>query len=60
MDCVVHGVAKSWTQLSDFHFYFSVIYVVNFTPAPSPLVPEPSSWVLRETQSQEFLEIGLT
>ena len=20
MDCVVHGVAKSWTQLSDFHF----------------------------------------
>ena len=19
MDCVVHGVAKSWTQLSDFH-----------------------------------------
>ena len=23
MDCVVHGVAKSWTQLSDFHFHFS-------------------------------------
>ena len=21
MDCIVHGVAKSWTQLSDFHFY---------------------------------------
>ena len=21
MDCVVHGVAKSWTQLSDFHFH---------------------------------------
>ena len=20
MDCVVHGIAKSWTQLSDFHF----------------------------------------
>ena len=20
MDCMVHGVAKSWTQLSDFHF----------------------------------------
>ena len=20
MDCIVHGVAKSWTQLSDFHF----------------------------------------
>ena len=22
MDCIVHGVTKSWTQLSDFHFYF--------------------------------------
>ena len=21
--CVVHGVTKSWTQLSDFHFHFS-------------------------------------
>ena len=20
MDCIVHGVAKSWTQMSDFHF----------------------------------------
>ena len=20
MDCIVHGVAKSWTGLSDFHF----------------------------------------
>ena len=22
MDCIVHGVAKSWTQLSDLHFHF--------------------------------------
>ena len=22
MDCIVHGVAKSWTQLSSFHFHF--------------------------------------
>ena len=22
MDCIVHGVAKSWTQLSDFHFHY--------------------------------------
>ena len=21
MDCIVHGVTKSWTQLSDFHFH---------------------------------------
>ena len=22
MDCIVHGVAKSWTQLSDFYCHF--------------------------------------
>ena len=22
LDCIVHGVAKSWTRLSDFHFHF--------------------------------------
>ena len=24
MDCIVHGVAKSRTELSDFHFHFSI------------------------------------
>ena len=24
MDCIVHEVTKSWTQLSDFHFHFSL------------------------------------
>ena len=23
MNYIVHGVAKSWTQLSDFHFHFT-------------------------------------
>ena len=23
MDCKVHGVAKSWTRLSNFHFHYS-------------------------------------
>ena len=23
MDCIVHGVAESWTGLSDFHFHLS-------------------------------------
>ena len=31
MDCIVHGVAKSWTRLSDFHFtsclFFSQLFV---------------------------------
>ena len=28
MDCIVHEVAKSWTQLSDFHFHFHVHLIV--------------------------------
>ena len=23
-NCIVHGVAKSWTRLRDFHFHFSL------------------------------------
>ena len=26
-DCIVHGVPKSWPQLSDFHFHFGVNYI---------------------------------
>ena len=26
MDCIIHEVAKSRTQLSDFHFYFGVSF----------------------------------
>ena len=25
MDCIVHGVAKSQTQLSNFHFHFETL-----------------------------------
>ena len=27
MDCIVHGVAKSWTRLSDFHFHRHIQYM---------------------------------
>ena len=27
-DCIVHGVAKSWTQLRDFHFHCHQCYVM--------------------------------
>ena len=30
MDCIVHGVAKSWTQLSHFYFHFSFHYLWVF------------------------------
>ena len=29
MDCTVHGVAKSWTWLNDFHFLFTILYNGN-------------------------------
>ena len=29
MDCIVHGVAKSWTQLSNFHFHWGIVAVVS-------------------------------
>ena len=28
MGCVVHGVAKSQTRLSEFHFHFSFVYLI--------------------------------
>ena len=30
MDCIVHGVAKSWTPLSDFHFHFPMNQQMHF------------------------------
>ena len=32
MDCTAHGVAKSWTQLTDFHFHYRWLYVNNEIP----------------------------
>ena len=35
MDCIVHGVTKSWTQLSNFHFHFvsKKIQILIVTPS---------------------------
>ena len=30
MDCIVHGVTKSWTQLSGFHFKY-ILYIESFS-----------------------------
>ena len=36
-DCIVHGVAKSWTQLSDFHFLLSLLLALcNITAHRNP------------------------
>ena len=29
MDCIVHGITMSWTQLSNFHFHFHSGFCVN-------------------------------
>ena len=40
MDCIVHGVAKSWTQLSNFEFQFLSMNPVD-GPAGDPDPPLP-------------------
>ena len=37
MDCIVHGVPKSWTQLSDLHFHFN--FIPSSTVAVSICIP---------------------
>ena len=32
LDCIVHGVAKSWTQLSNFHFSFRTTSWISLQP----------------------------
>ena len=42
MHCIVHGVAKSWTWLRDFHFNFLLmIGITNFEPQLSELLYSP-------------------
>ena len=30
MDCIVYGVAKNWTQLTDFHFSYTSTLMPNY------------------------------
>ena len=41
MDCIVHGVTKSWIRLSDFHFTHclksaSLLYILKLEPVMPP------------------------
>ena len=40
MDCIVHGVTKSWTQLSDFHFTSHLVFLLwkNGYSDPHPVL----------------------
>ena len=39
MDCIVHGVAKSWTRLSDYHFHHLMYYTIYFKKNLFILIP---------------------
>ena len=43
MDCIVHGVAKSWTQLSNFHIPASMLLSPFISPSASS--PHPCPYV---------------
>ena len=38
MDCTVHGVAKSWTRLSDFHFQVCLAAVRNYNSGHATVI----------------------
>ena len=63
MDCIVHGVAKSQTGLSDFHFHFSEIRESLEKIKHSyqtPLVPKDiPSWFLRITVLDNILQLKM-
>ena len=42
MDCMVHGVTKSWKPLSNFHFHFLAVQetLVRFLDPEDPLEKE--------------------
>ena len=43
MDCIVHGVTKSWTRLSDFHFTFYT-YITQVTDTQN--LPLPNYFII--------------
>ena len=66
MDCTVHGVAKSWTQLSDFHFTYKRRYTKGVLSAEfldvliiliSQATINLSFFFLKEKRSYRFLMV---
>ena len=55
MDCIVHGVAKSWTPLRDFHFHFThkVSLQVNLgTIIPFDTEQSKEKWTMNLNESR--------
>ena len=53
MDCIVRGVTKSWTQLSDFHFHFFQALFSNF----SLWISNINAWILNSSRTHGLLYI---
>ena len=62
MNCIVHGVAKSWTQLSDFHFDdFNFLRFTEACVVIAQLVKNPSTMqetLVRFLGWEDLLEKG--
>ena len=62
MDYIVHGIAKSWTRLRDFHFSLSCIGEGNGNPLQCSCLENPRDWgawwaaVYRVAQSRTRLK----
>ena len=65
MDCIVHGVAKIWTQLSDFHLRFTVKHVGSVSqPGIEPVLyaveaQDFNHWITREVLSYLVLKVTI-
>ena len=56
MDCIVHGVAESRTQLSNFHFSF---IQEKGEPSPSNWCPyNGGAWADRGTRGKHYVKTG--
>ena len=60
MDCIVHGVIKSWTQLSDFHFHFTFSISLSELPGKlkamvfSVVMHRCESWTIKKAERQRI------
>ena len=56
MYCIIHGVPKSWTWLSDFHF---TLVLLDISPGPGAPGCTHSLWILPQQSWQKFLKFFL-
>ena len=58
MDCIVHGVVKSQTQLSKFHFHFTLRPQVCSCQLPADIVLRTAGGVLESDTVQKIYVLG--